>query len=175
MLRTHELEDQSPPRCWDVYQVRARLSMPQYPRLRTTSRCPMECRLSHSPNEWQCRIYLRFEKDEFGNRLLDVKEKAFGPVIYDKDVLELMLCRAQLAVLNPNTLADSFLTFDAASNNTDFECQLQFSCNVVCLDVSGPDIPDLSFIDLPGMSHPRSACFLLKERPLGRYRLQRRP
>jgi hypothetical protein len=28
--------------------------------------------------------------------------------------------------------------------------QLSFSENVVCLDICGPDVPNLSFIDLPG-------------------------
>lgn len=35
--------------------------------------------------------------------------------------------------------------------DAEFSNQLTFSSNVVCINVSGPDVPDLSFIDLPGV------------------------
>lgn len=108
----------------------------------------MELRLAYSPAEWHCQVYLRFEKDDYGNRLPDVTERPFGPVLLVKKELEVMLRRAQLAVLNPMTPMDDFLDLDV---DTDFANQLPFSSNVVCINVSGPDIPDLSFIDLPGV------------------------
>jgi hypothetical protein len=37
------------------------------------------------------------------------------------------------------------------------ERQLSFSSNSVCLDISGRDIDDLSFVDLPGRQHENLA------------------
>ncbi|KAJ7280257.1 hypothetical protein C8J57DRAFT_1464612 [Mycena rebaudengoi] len=69
---------------------------------------------------------------------------------------EPMLRRAQLAILNPSVLSSTFVHFDlslvapgrAPEGSTK---QQQFSANVVCLDLSGPNVPDLSFINLPGI------------------------
>lgn len=65
-----------------------------------------------------------------------------------------MISRAQLAILNPLVPAQEFLTIDLTSLGADGQRnqfrQTRFSANVVCLDIIGPDVPDLSFIDLPG-------------------------
>ena len=66
-----------------------------------------------------------------------------------------MIRRAQLAILNPSVPAERFVDFDTTTLSPgelplESEKQLQFSSNVVCLDLSGPDLTDLSFIDLPG-------------------------
>ena len=117
----------------------------------------MECRLVHTPHPsvWQCQVLLRLETDANGNKIT-AKEVPFGPVLYDKSDLEEMLRRAQLAILNPSLSPSFFEDFDTKSLKPGeappgSERQLAFSNNVVCLDLSGPDVTDLSFIDLPGM------------------------
>ena len=113
----------------------------------------MECRLQHSKGPWRCQVLLRYERDEFGNRLPEVREEKFGPVLHDKSLLEDTLRRAQLAILNPSVQAKRFVDYDLndeAYPPLQSEKQLQFSCNVVCLDLQIPDVTDLSFIDLPG-------------------------
>jgi hypothetical protein len=74
----------------------------------------------------------------------------FGPIIYDKSKVEERIRRAQLAILNPKVAPASFLE-DAAGDRTGVESQLSFSLNAVTLQISGPDVADLSFCDLPGV------------------------
>ncbi|GJE98371.1 P-loop containing nucleoside triphosphate hydrolase protein [Phanerochaete sordida] len=121
----------------------------------TCTRCPMECRLTHSNRPWECQVLLRRETDASGNTI-KVQEEPFGPMLYDKDELEEMLRRAQLAILNPSLPAEFFVDFDTASLGPGVippgsDRQLSFSDNVVCLNLSSPDVTDLSFIDLPGI------------------------
>ncbi|KAF9517330.1 hypothetical protein BS47DRAFT_1389871 [Hydnum rufescens UP504] len=141
--------------------------------------CPMECRLKHSGSLWQCQVLLRIEIDSFGNQLPEIGETEFGPIVYDTHELERMLRRAQLAILNPGTMPDRFVDLDPDSIPGDIppfgsNQQLAFSSNVICLDVSGPGVPDLSFIDLPGkdtgnidavknmiMKHIQGNCLIL--------------
>ena len=116
----------------------------------------MECRLTHSDRPWQCQVLLRRETDASANKI-QAREEPFGPVLFDKGDLEGMLRRAQLAILNPSLPAEFFVDFDTTSLSPGerppgSERQLQFSDNVVCLDLSSPDVTDLSFIDLPGRS-----------------------
>ena len=114
----------------------------------------MECRLKQSESRWQCQVLLRTEVDA-RDAVQRKMERKFGPVVNDTVELEKMLRRAQLAVLNPRVPANAFVSFDLDSLKTDVPPlgsseQLGFSSNVVCVDVSGPEVPDLSFIDLPG-------------------------
>ena len=116
----------------------------------------MECRLTHTNRPWECQVLLRRETDASGNTI-KVQEEPFGPMLYDKDDLEEMLRRAQLAILNPSLPAEFFVDFDTKSLSPGeippgSERQLSFSDNVVCLNLSSPDVTDLSFIDLPGTS-----------------------
>ena len=55
--------------------------------------------------------------------------------------------RAQRAILNPNKPLKYFLDED---NQEELDSQLSFSLNSVTLQISGPDVADLSFCDLPG-------------------------
>jgi hypothetical protein len=86
---------------------------------------------------------LRFEKDENGQRMPEVKETEFGPLLKDKSKLEDTLRRAQLAILNPSVHHASFVDFDLdqivpGQPPLGSKKLLQFSSNVVCLDLSGP-------------------------------------
>jgi len=117
----------------------------------------MECRLSSSPGPWSCQVSIRWEFDENDKPLDDVSEVPFGALITEKDKVELALRRAQAAVLNPSISASSFLTSSLDELKTGVRGpkeSLPFSRNVVCVDLEGPELTDLSFIDLPG------ECFL---------------
>lgn len=99
----------------------------------------MECRLTYSTNPWQCQVLLRREGATKGN------EEMFGPLLTDPSDLEDMIRRAQVAILNPSTASASFVTGILPT-----EREHQFSSDVVCIDLAGPDVTDLAFIDLPG-------------------------
>ncbi|KDQ60446.1 hypothetical protein JAAARDRAFT_191825 [Jaapia argillacea MUCL 33604] len=125
----------------------------------TCTRCPMECRLSSSSEPWCCQISIRWEFDDQGKRKDKVQEVTFGGPIHDKSAVELALRRAQAAVLNPHIALPKFFVksdeeLKALSSSSDGSEQgktLSFSKNAVCIDLVGPDLTDLSFIDLPGI------------------------
>ena len=104
--------------------------------------CPTECRLSRSQSPWQCVVSLRFTSSSQGK----VRNEDFGPIIYDKAQVEDRIRRAQRAILNPSKPSKDFLV------DTDDiqDSELSFSSNCVSLQISGPDVADLSFCDLPG-------------------------
>lgn len=70
----------------------------------------------------------------------------FGPVITDKKLVEERICRAQHAILCPSQPPETFLT----GPNEGQTRELTFSKNCVSLEISGPELTDLSFCDLPG-------------------------
>lgn len=121
----------------------------------TCTKCPMEVRIQSADGPWRCQIRLRRETDEHGVPLPSVRETAFGNPISDSYLIEAMLKRAQLAILNPS-VEDStkFVSLDLASVTEHSSLlgstkQLDFSSNVICVDISGPDVTDLAFVDLP--------------------------
>lgn len=67
--------------------------------------------------------------------------------VHDKSELETVLRRAQLAVLNPRQEPERFINADVTASHP---LQVEFSPNVICLEIQGPDLPELSFYDLPG-------------------------
>ncbi|KAG6846291.1 hypothetical protein H0H93_014836, partial [Arthromyces matolae] len=74
----------------------------------------------------------------------------FGEVISTKSEVEDRIRRAQWAILNPTLRnahgARHFLTGDHGET-----LELTFSNSFVSLQISGPDVADLSFCDLPGL------------------------
>lgn len=107
-----------------------------------------------SSEPWSCRISIRWEFDEEGQRLPRVDETRFGKAITNKADVELALRRAQAAVLNPESPALFFVSMsenDLADSMVNNDKTLRFSRNVLCVDISGPDLTDLSFVDLPGI------------------------
>jgi hypothetical protein len=63
-----------------------------------------------------------------------------------------MVSRAQLALLNPAMRSDIFVSKKIADPVAHEEKgQLQFTRNVVCVDVKGPSVSNLTLIDLPGI------------------------
>ncbi|KAA1467036.1 P-loop containing nucleoside triphosphate hydrolase protein [Dentipellis sp. KUC8613] len=119
----------------------------------TCTRCPMECRMS-SADEWSCQISIRWEYEADNLKKKDVSEVPFGDLIADPREVELQLRRAQAAVLNPHVRTHDFLTMSAHQIKAGVKSNVKpllFSRNVVCVDLQGPDLVDLSFIDLPGL------------------------
>ncbi|OSD00780.1 hypothetical protein PYCCODRAFT_1437127 [Trametes coccinea BRFM310] len=116
----------------------------------TCTRCPMECRLSHSAGEWSCQIKIRYEYDEQGKHLDEVEEVDFGPRVTDKALVEGMLRRAQAAVLRPDLPLSRFVKEEEPQKLLGKGAR-KFSKNVVCIELTGPDLADLSFVDLPGI------------------------
>ena len=116
----------------------------------------MEFRLWSSPDPWSCQVGIRLEFDDGGSRRNDPREVPFGPRITEKGDIELALRRAQAAVLNPSLPFEDFLSKSEAELRA-YPGQPQgliFSKNVVCIDLKGPELTDLSFIDLPGRFQP---------------------
>ncbi|KAJ6557932.1 P-loop containing nucleoside triphosphate hydrolase protein [Mycena capillaripes] len=119
----------------------------------TCTRCPMECRLSSSTSAWSCRISIRLEFDEFGRARQEIEEYRFIDIITSKDEVEVALRRAQFAVLNPSVPFGQILEMSPQDlkNGIPGKEPLLFSRNVVCVDLEGPDLTDLMFLDLPGI------------------------
>src|SRR5277367_103136 len=81
----------------------------------TCTRCPMEVVLSSGiPEEWHCKVSLRFEHTDIPGQLLGTFK--FGETNSKDDVTDLLRC-AQLAILNPGKSYPSFL------NLTEVECK----------------------------------------------------
>ena len=71
----------------------------------------------------------------------------FGPIIKDKQLVEERIRRAQRAILRPSRNPETFLS--GPDEDPDSR-ELTFSKNCVSLEISGPELTDLSFCDLPG-------------------------
>ena len=124
--------------------------LPFFPRFlwsELSTRCPTECRLARSDSPWQCVVSLRFIVDRAGQPLGQARNQPFGAIIYEKREVEDRIRRAQRAILNPDKALKHFLDED---DKEEFDSQLSFSLNSVTLQISGPDVADLSFCDLPG-------------------------
>ncbi|KAA1470471.1 hypothetical protein DENSPDRAFT_774675 [Dentipellis sp. KUC8613] len=114
----------------------------------TCTRCPTECQLSHSDRSWQCCVSLRRVTDTSGDDLGHASNDQFGDIITSKADVTERIRRAQRAILNPSTNFQTFLQGPDADPNA---MELSFSKNTICLQISGPDVADLSFVDLPGI------------------------
>jgi hypothetical protein len=100
---------------------------------------------------WSCRVSIRWEFDDNGKQRDHVREISFGEEISNPKDVELALRRAQAAVLNPSAAPETLAqASEAALKKQLGRNALTFSRNVVCVDLSGPDMVDLAFIDLPG-------------------------
>ncbi|KAJ3812204.1 P-loop containing nucleoside triphosphate hydrolase protein [Lentinula aff. lateritia] len=116
----------------------------------TCTRCPTECRLTNvaAPARWNCVVSIRTITDSTGQHLGQARNEHFGEVIYNKAEVEDRIRRAQRAILNPHIPRSQILMGDEEINDGR---TLTFSSNYVSLQISGPDIADLSFCDLPGL------------------------
>ncbi|KAI0250038.1 P-loop containing nucleoside triphosphate hydrolase protein [Lactifluus subvellereus] len=113
------------------------------------TRCPIECRLTHGDGPWSCRVFLRRITASRGQSSSGQPKEPFGDVIVEKEMLEDRILRAQLAILNPKTPAQEFLE-ESIDLNTALT-ELSFSPNIICLEITGREYSDISFVDLPGL------------------------
>jgi hypothetical protein len=109
-------------------------------------RCPTECKLSHSDSPWKCIVKLHFSTDSKGASI-PVRLVSFGDPITSKSSVEDRIRRAQRAILNPSVDPKKYLHGENVSDDN----ELSFSKNYVSLEISGKDLADLSFVDLPGL------------------------
>lgn len=77
----------------------------------------------------------------------DLEDFPFG-FVRDKSQVRYVLRQAQLATLNPSQPYENYLP---GSANPDLDIQVEFSPNIIRLDISGPGLPNMSFYDLPGV------------------------
>ncbi|KAJ7615866.1 P-loop containing nucleoside triphosphate hydrolase protein [Roridomyces roridus] len=124
----------------------------------TCTRCPLECRLVFAP-EWACRISIRREFDSSARRIRgEVSEIPFGDLIRNRAEVEMMLRRAQLAVLDPTLEIARIIRMNLQELKETLQDPktAQFSKNFVCIDLEGPELTDVQFVDLPGIIHNAS-------------------
>lgn len=109
---------------------------------------------SASPSApWTAQISIRREYDDYlRHPLSQVTEVPFGKSITNPAELEFALRRAQFSILNPSVPPERILSATSVAELDQISSaqSLTFSRNVVCVDLEGPDLTDLSFIDLPG-------------------------
>ncbi|KAG9301962.1 hypothetical protein G9A89_021006 [Geosiphon pyriformis] len=120
----------------------------------TCTRCVMEIRLIESSSPWECQISLRQEYDDITEQQLPRPlEYKFGSIIKSPSEVEMMARRAQKALLNPSMNYQLYVNWIFNNNNIKdaAENHIKFTKNVVCLEIKGPKVPNLSLIDLPGI------------------------
>ncbi|KAG5634396.1 hypothetical protein H0H81_002114 [Sphagnurus paluster] len=109
----------------------------------TLPRAAGTCTRSTEP--WKCSVFLRIL--ESGK----MQSEKFGDVITDRSFVEERIKRAQWAILNPTVRNAKGVTHFLAGDDHGSSLELSFSKNYVSLQISGPDVADLSFCDLPGL------------------------
>ena len=127
----------------------------------TCTRCPHKITTSAKAGDWKCTVILRrgFYRDPRaragpgiiydGWSPLNTPESEVFKVVTSKQELEHVLKAAQVATLNPGRNPQDVLAMplDSFANSVD---SVQFSPNVVALEIEAPELPELSFYDLPG-------------------------
>ncbi|KAL8967444.1 MAG: hypothetical protein Q9183_002916 [Haloplaca sp. 2 TL-2023] len=139
----------------------------------TCTRCPLEINLATSSpgTSWKCSIYLvkshiydGFQMLPTGRAVkaqLATRARPLGPWLpqesvettffyktSDKTTVPYALHLAQLATLNPAVDPMKFIPGQPTPDN---RLQCKFSPNVIKLDITSPDVPNLYFYDLPGV------------------------
>jgi hypothetical protein len=129
-------------------------------------RCPIECRLMRGEApEWFCRVFLRRVSNSGGQSTFAQSKELFGEVVEDVELLEEVVLRAQLAILNPSVPFETFLDPNADLNG---QTELSFSPDIVCLEITGPNYTEISFVDLPGTPpNPQAAIYQFADGPAG--------
>ncbi|GAB1526660.1 hypothetical protein RhiTH_009832 [Rhizoctonia solani] len=113
----------------------------------TCTRCPIECQSQYADLPWRAQVFLKFEREqrEGGGDLGDDQEIPFGGPLDDPDLVEERIRLAQIAVLNPKVDPDTILRGEEPRDG------LSFTKNCVLIKLSGHELADLSFVDLPGI------------------------
>ncbi|KAF1993847.1 P-loop containing nucleoside triphosphate hydrolase protein [Amniculicola lignicola CBS 123094] len=130
----------------------------------TCTRCPLHIQMESSePHDrnarWKARVSLlkRFSFDGNGRshpyrgwHLLDQPEDQTFAEADDLDSLEQIIATAQHAILNPGNDPKDYLPDGIHFGDTAYP-QAEFSPNIVCIKIRGPNLAPLSFYDLPGV------------------------
>lgn len=95
-----------------------------------------------------CKVSLQLNIAPDGNPLASPQKIPFGQPITEKSEVTERIRRAQRAILNPLTSPDVFLS--GATSGANAANELSFSANRIVLYITGSDVADLNFIDLPG-------------------------
>jgi hypothetical protein len=128
------------------------------------TRCPYNIKTSPS-DTWTCIVSLQEDHtlELTGRRSQNPKwvlgeemKSTLFKRISKKTELEEVLVWAQLALLNPSTDINAFIpgTPQHAVQGLHFSqvnLEVQYSPNVVAVEIRGPGLPALSFFDLPGL------------------------
>ncbi|KAH7329757.1 P-loop containing nucleoside triphosphate hydrolase protein [Rhizoctonia solani] len=107
-------------------------------------RCPIECQSQYADLPWRAQVFLKFERGERDGEVGD--EIPFGGPLDDPDLVEERIKLAQIAVLNPLTEPELILRGEVPSPGG-----LSFTKNTVVVKLTGRELADLSFVDLPGI------------------------
>ena len=111
--------------------------------------------MKRSDGEWKCDIYVYYVGSE------ENKHFHFGPTMSSGEEVADRVRRAQQACLNPSRNPEDFLhgiEFDEGMEQS-------FTNNYVSIQISGPGLVDLSFVDLPGMCMLQSLCLIASNGP----------
>jgi hypothetical protein len=134
----------------------------------TCTRCPMFVKMESSTgphSEWQATVSLRYmytyvpdprKKAEcepnfpmWQKKPLPYQEILFAQTKVEEELGDIIAC-AQSAILNPGKDAARFVP-GSVKNILAIPRQADFSPNLVCISISAPGLPNLSFYDLPGV------------------------
>jgi len=97
----------------------------------TCTRCPTEVRLVYSDDRWSASVSIRYEWDDKRNRALaTAREEGVGTTTVVAEV-EYLVAQAQNRILENGGL--------------------QFSRNLVVVNIHGPTCKNLTIVDLPGL------------------------
>jgi hypothetical protein len=122
----------------------------------------MEFSMSSDATVWSCDISLRRESFMPRVPVPTVTIAKFGTQLTNKSLVEIWLRRAQAAILNPHVPQEEFYNKSTEElRNMTANNALEFSQNVVVVDLKDPTLTDLSFVDLPGMLFVPSVSLVL--------------
>ncbi|KAJ2980321.1 hypothetical protein NUW58_g6973 [Xylaria curta] len=151
----------------------ARVDLPRSAGVGT--RCPLHIRLINSSNaHWSCTVALQLDYDfepkgkikksdvTATNQFPPWVKKSHRDIkifktIFDPSEIEEVLRWAQVAILNPKNDHELYIPGDGAiAKGGDLSeatrvAAAQFSPNIISLEIKGPELPGLSFYDLPGV------------------------
>ena len=102
--------------------------------------------MKKADGDWRCEIFI-FRTCEQNAGLENPEQISFGPTITNPDEVPDRVQRAQRAILNPNTDSSRYLHDNL---DDDEQNELSFSQDYISIQISGPGLVDLSFVDLPG-------------------------
>ncbi|QRV96043.1 hypothetical protein RhiJN_24061 [Ceratobasidium sp. AG-Ba] len=111
---------------------------------RSTGTCT---RSSYADHPWAARVYLMKAESDGQDRSRWSNEVPFGDPVHDPDLLEVRISQAQQAALHPRVDPSIFLNGGPGPE----QGGLSFTKNRVIVKVSGDQLADLSFVDLPGI------------------------